>query len=183
MLNYLKLASINWTEVSLYMINYLASITDSSVSGKIAVINNTTNRPNFNNKIDWLYHWGNVDDENNNLHITYYSTPIAAIEIKGSQYIYSTGEHSFYCKPNTANGNDVVSIRWSLDTNLYAKIVNTSKDYCVINVSQLGDEDTLAPHTTLRCYLTKTNVKCLKLSWILVYTPRPCSSREIYVFL
>ncbi len=57
------------------MINYLASITDSSVSGKkIAVINNTTNRPNFNNKIDWLYHWGNVDDENNNLHITYYST-------------------------------------------------------------------------------------------------------------
>ena len=120
-LNYLKLASINWTEVSLYMINYLASITDSSVSGKIAVINNTTNRPNFNNKIDWLYHWGNVDDENNTLHITYYSTPIAAIEIKGSQYIYSTGEHTFYCKPNTANGNDVVSIRWSLDTNLYAK--------------------------------------------------------------
>ena len=103
------------------MINYLASITDSSVSGKIAVINNTTNRPNFNNKIDWLYHWGNVDDENNNLHITYYSTPIAAIEIKGSQYIYSTGEHTFYCKPNTTNGNDVVSIRWSLDTNLYAK--------------------------------------------------------------
>lgn len=180
-LNYLKLASINWTEVSLYMINYLASITDSSVSGKIAVINNTTNRPNFNNKIDWLYHWGNVDDENNNLHITYYSTPIAAIEIKGSQYIYSTGEHTFYCKPNTTNGNDVVSIRWSLDTNLYAKIVNTSKDYCVINVSQLGDEDTLAPHTTLRCYLTKTNGEVLEASWDIGLYPRRAHLGD-YVF-
>ena len=163
------------------MINYLASITDSSVSGKIAIINNTTNRPNFNNKIAWLYHWGNVDDENNNLHITYYSTPIAGIEIKGSQYIYSTGEHTFYCKPNTTNGNDVVDIRWSLDTNLYAKIVRTEKDYCVINVSQLGDEDTLAPQATLRCYMTKTNGEVLEATWDIGLYPRRAHLGD-YVF-
>ena len=142
-MNYLKLASINWTEVSLYMINYLASITDSSVSGKIAVINNTTNRPNFNNKIDWLYHWGNVDDENNNLHITYYSTPIAAIEIKGSQYIYSTGEHTFYLQyalpicTETADGamDLAITVGWYTD---YPDDLNATMP---INVTFKGQRD------------------------------------------
>lgn len=75
----------------------------------------------------------------------------------------------------------MVSIRWSLDTNLYAKIVNTSKDYCVINVSQLGDEDTLAPHTTLRCYLTKTNGEVLEASWDIGLYPRRAHLGD-YVF-
>ena len=74
-----------------------------------------------------------------------------------------------------------MSIRWSLDTNVYAKIVNTSKDYCVINVSQLGDEDTLAPHTTLRCYLTKTNGEVLEASWDIGLYPRRAHLGD-YVF-
>lgn len=180
-LNYLKLIGINWDDVSLYMINYLASIPDSEVTGKIAVQNNTTNRPTFANKINWLHHWGNVDDESNKLHITYYTTQIASIEIKGSQYIYETGNHTFYCNPNTVNGNDVVSIRWELETNMYAKIVSTEKDYCVINVTQLGDEDTLAPHAILTCYLKKTNGQEISTTWDIGLYPR-CAHLGDYVF-
>lgn len=180
-LNYLRLMNIDWNNISLYMVNYLASIADSNVTGKISIQNNTTNRPTFSNKIAWLRHWGNVDDMSNGLYISYYSTVIAAIEIQGSQYIYNTGNHVFYCKPNTVNGNDVVSIRWELDNNMYSSIVSTDLDSCVINVSQLGDEDTLAPHTILRCYLTKTNGEVLTATWNIGLYPRRAHIGD-YVF-
>lgn len=180
-LNYLKLTNIDWSDISLYMVNYLASVTDSHVTGKIAIQNNTTNRPSFSNKVDWLYHWGNVDDINNPLSISYYKSPIASISIQGTQYTYTTGRHKFYCLPNNTNANDVVNIRWSLDANMYATLESAEKDYCVINVSQLGDEDTIAPTTTLRCYLTKSDGTILEATWEIGLYPRRAHLGD-YVF-
>lgn len=180
-LNYLKLVEIDWSDISLYMVNYLASITDSYVTGKIALTNNTSNRPSFANKVNWLYHWGNVDSADNQLQISYYQTPIAAISIQGTQYTYKTGKHKFYCLPNTANANDVIDIRWELDSNMYATLESYEKDYCVVNVSQLGDEDTVAPTTTLRCYLTKTNGEVLEATWEIGLYPRRAHLGD-YVF-
>lgn len=180
-LNYLKLTDIDWGDISLYMVNYLASITDSHVTGKIAMLNNTTNRPTFANKVDWISQWGNVDDSSNPLYITYYQTAIASITIQGTQYTYNTGKHTFYCLPNNVNGNDVVDIRWTLDSNMYATLDSYEKDHCTINVTQLGDEDTIAPTTTLHCYLTKNNGEVLEATWQIGLYPRRAHLGD-YVF-
>lgn len=180
-LTYLKLAKIDWSDVTLNMTNYLASIEDSEVAGKIGVLKNTTNRPTFSNKIAWIEHWGNVDDENNDLYITYYTTQIAAISISGSQYIYQTGYHQYNCLPNTNNGNDVASIRWELANNLYSTLASQKNDYCSVNVTELGDEDTLAPTAILKCYLTKTNGEVLEASWEIGLYPRRAHLGD-YVF-
>ena len=45
----------------------------------------------------------------------------------------------------------------------------------------MGDEDTLAPHTTLRCYLTKTNGEVLEASWDIGLYPRRAHLGD-YVF-
>ena len=171
-LNYLKLTNIDWADITLYMVNYLGSITDSHVTGKIAMLNNTTNRPTFANKVDWITQWGNIDDQNSPLHITYYQTPIASISIQGTQYTYHTGEHKFFCLPNNVNGNDVVNIRWSLDSNMYATLKSSEKDYCIVNVKQLGDEDTIAPTAILHCYLTKSDGQVLEAKWEIGLYPR-----------
>lgn len=180
-LNYLKMLNIDWEDATLYMVNYLASITDSEVTGKIQLPKNTAHRPNFANKISWLKHWGNVDSATNPLQISYYSTPIAAIKISGSQFIYQTGNHTFKCSPNTTNGNDVVGIRWELENNLYSTLVSQSYDECVVNVSQLGDEDTIAPTTKLHCYLTKTDGSEIHAEWEIGLYPRRAHIGD-YVF-
>jgi len=180
-LTYLKMAKIDWSDVTLNMVNYLAGIKDSEVTGKIAVAKNTTNRPTFSNKMDWITHWGNVDDESNSLYITYYTTQIAAVSISGSQFIYQTGYHQFLCKPNTDNGNDVTAIRWELSSNLYSILASQQKDYCSVNVTQLGDEDTTAPSATLKCYLTKSNGEVLEGTWEIGLYPRRAHLGD-YVF-
>lgn len=156
-LNYLKMLDIDWDDATLYMVNYLASIADSEVTGKIQLPQSAAHRPNFQNKISWLRSWGNVDSDTNPLQVSYYSVPIAAIKINGEQYCYQTGNYTFRCIPNTLNGNDVVSIRWELENNFYSTLVSQSYDECVVNVSRLGDEDTTAPTTKLHCYLKKAD--------------------------
>ena len=180
-LNYLRMHGINWEDASLYMVNYLASITDSEVTGKITMPNNTANRPTFANKMSWLKHWGNVDDENNPLHITYYTTALASVSIRGEQFIYETGDHVFSVHPNNANANDVVAVRWELESNLYSTLVKQDGDSCTVNVHQLGDEDTIAPTTLLHCYVTKSNGNVLHAQWEIGLYPRRAHIGD-YVF-
>lgn len=180
-LNYLRMRGINWEDASLYMVNYLASITDSEVTGKIAMPNNTANRPTFANKISWLKHWGNVDDENNPLYITYYKTPLASVMIRGEQFIYETGDHVFSVHPNNVNCNDVVSVRWVLENNLYATLIKQEGDSCTVNVHQLGDEDTTAPTALLHCYVMKSNGTELHAQWSIGLYPRRAHIGD-YVF-
>ena len=177
----LKLVNIDWSDVNLRVVNYLAGIADSAITGKIAVVSNTSNRPTFSDKISWLSHWGNVDDTTNSLYITYYISQIAAISVVGEQYMYATGKHEFSCKPASVNTNDVVSIRWELGENLYATLDSQEKDSCVINVSKLGDEDTLAPKSILHCYLTKINGEVLDASLEIGFYPRRAHLGD-YVF-
>lgn len=180
-LSFLKMSKIDWDGVSLYMANYMASITDVDITGKLALTNNSANRPTFQNKVEWLDRWGHVDDASNPLYITYYQTQTASISIKGEQFMYTTGEHKFYCLPNSVNANDVTDIRWELGTNIYASITGARKDYCVVTVNQLGDEDTIAPTVTLKCYLTKTNGTVLEAEWQIGMYPRRAHLGD-YVF-
>lgn len=177
----LRLYNINQSDVTLGLVNYLASVQDSTVTGKLALQNNISNRPTFTDKVNWLAQWGAVDSKSNPLYISYYQTQIAGITIAGSQYVYNVGNHIFDCTPNTAYGNDVVNIRWTIDANLYSTIRGASKNNCTVNISKLGDEDTTAPKTILHCYLTKINGEIVEATWEIGLYPRRAHLGD-YVF-
>lgn len=168
----LRLQGIDQSDVTLGLVNYLASIEDSTLTGKLAVLRNTTNRPTFKNKMAWVTKWGDVDSESNPLYITYYVTEIASISIVGDMYMYVTGDHDYIAKPNTDNGNDVIGVSWSLSTNLYSTLKGYENDGCTVNVSKLGDEDTTAPTATLKCVLTKSNGSTVEASTEIGLYPR-----------
>lgn len=150
-----QIDGVNWSDVTVGLVNYLASIKSCALTGTIAVTNNSTNRPSFSNKMTWISQWGNVDSTDNGLYITYYVNQIAYIYINGDEFIYATGEHDYTCQPNSQNGNDVVSVRWELESNLYSELASQGALGCNVNVTQLGDEDVTAPTATLTCYMTK----------------------------
>lgn len=180
-LNYVRVRNVDWANINLSTVNYLASIFESEVSGRIAVSDNVTNRPTFANKAAWLRHWGPVDSEDNPLHITYYVTQLLGISISGAQYTDTVGDYTFRCVPNSPNGNDVAAIRWELDTNTYGRITSQSQDECVISVERLGDEDVTAPSSMLRCYLTKLNGEVLTAEWeIGFYVRKPHIGDYVY---
>lgn len=180
-LKMLQMDGLDQKDVTLGLVNYLASVEDCRLTGKIAVLNNTTNRPTFQNKLKWIEQWGNVDNESNALYITYYVTQIASVSVSGDLYMYTTGNHDYTAKPNTDNGNDVTSIRWELESNLYATVKSTDVQKCTLNVSKLGDEDTTAPVTTLHCYLTKMNGEEIEASASIGLYPRRAHLGD-YVF-
>lgn len=151
----LQIASANWSDVVLGFVNYLASIKNCTIGGKIAVINNSTNSPSFSDKIGWVNKWGNVDSQSNKLYVTYYVNNIAFIYINGDEFIYTLGKHKYVCKPNSQRGNDIVNVRWELDNNLYSILESQSLLGCNIQVRQLGNEDVTAPVAKLKCYMTK----------------------------
>ena len=151
----LQIANVKWSDVALGFVNYLAGIQNCIIGGTISVINNSTNSPSFNDKMNWIFHWGNVDSKDNYLYITYYIRAIAYISINGDEYIYATGKHEYICQPNIQSGNDIVGIRWELADNLYSQLASQSSLACMVQVNKLGDEDVTAPTTVLTCYMTK----------------------------
>ena len=151
----LQIANVKWSDVALGFVNYLAGIQNCIIGGTISVINNSTNSPSFNDKMNWISHWGNVDSKDNYLYITYYIRAIAYISINGDEYIYATGKHEYICQPNIQSGNDIVGIRWELADNLYSQLASQSSLACMVQVNKLGDEDVTAPTTVLTCYMTK----------------------------
>jgi hypothetical protein len=180
-LNYLYMTDIDWSGVSLYVVNYLASITNSRVTGKLALTNTVVHRPSFSDKLNWMYHWGNIDDPTNNLQISYYKTEIADFSISGDLYVYETTDYTYQCIPNNTNANDVVSIEWSITENSYAVVAGSSRDTCTLRVNKLGDEDTLAPTATLTCVLTKTDGKTITRTLEIGLYPRRAHLGD-YVF-
>lgn len=168
----LKITNIAWKNATKYVINRLAAIDDCVLTGTIFITNNTDNRPSFNDKMSWLERWGAIDDKANALYITYYVTALTGFKIIGDDYTYHTGEYVFNCVPAAANSNNVVAIRWELENTRYATAVSQRLECFTIHVSEIGDEDTVAPTGTIRCYITTMDGDEFEASFTVGFYPR-----------
>lgn len=92
----------------------------------------------IDDKAAFISAWGDIDNENNSLYISYTSIPITSISIEGREYIGVTGKFQFKASTKPASGNNLLSIKWEVDENDYAEINASTGE---LEVKKVGTED------------------------------------------
>lgn len=92
----------------------------------------------IDDKAAFISAWGDIDNENNSLYISYNSIPITSISIEGREYIGVTGKFQFKASTKPASGNNLHSIEWKVDENDYAEINASTGE---LEVKKVGTED------------------------------------------
>lgn len=92
----------------------------------------------IDDKAAFISAWGDIDNENNSLYISYNSIPITSISIEGREYIGVTGKFQFKASTKPSSGNNLRSIKWEVDENDYAEINASTGE---LEVKKVGTED------------------------------------------
>ena len=138
------LTGIDWKNVTVQDIERLHNI-DAQLSGKIEL----AARETLNNdlKVKLVNKYGNIDDPNNGLYITYTQSPITKVSMPNKIYIHKEGDTALAFTVNNGNPANTYSYaEWTLSTNSYATI-NTATGVITRN-STVANEN--APSAKLK---------------------------------
>lgn len=129
------LKGINWRIDDTTMLLSLAA-KGAKLQGKIFI--GSTVSVTIDDKAAFISAWGDIDNENNSLYISYNSIPITSISIEGREYISVTGKFQFKVSSKPASGNNLRSIKWKVDENDFAEINASTGE---LEVKKIGTED------------------------------------------
>ena len=117
----------------LALLNALAAMggTNCKLRGTIQLTGVT---PSFEDKVQWLQAWGDVDNGENGLTITYTEQTLDNVRIISGKYLESVGDHQMRL---LSEGNNFTSVVWSISTNNYATINPVTG---VVTVNSIGLE-------------------------------------------
>ena len=134
-LNNVKVHNINWVDVSVELLLYLANIAVSDIRGKIAIYEPDTskNAVTFDVKNALVKKFGNIDNPDGNLYITYFIRKATEVKINGKRYLREVGSYEYDVKPTNAYANDFTNITLQMDENPFATISGTT-----VNVNQVS---------------------------------------------
>lgn len=110
-----RLGTVGYMALPLATMRTIASAAIADVAGRISLVNTVANQPTFDDKMQWLAHWGNVDSETNSLYVTYMTTPLTSVMIQGNGSPSMAGTYKFALLPTPAKGNDVTRVEWTVE--------------------------------------------------------------------
>ena len=155
------LTNINWQGVTAAVLRWLLTVENVTLTGNITMSASATGQIPFSLKKALIDKFGDVDDENNALHISYAQYSLGSVSISGDGYFDEVGEEKYYdLIPNIATGNTIRSYEWSvvggstgIDPDDYIEI---SDPKGVFRCKQMGLE-AIAPTVTVKCVVTLVN--------------------------
>ena len=147
----LSLDGIDWDNVPVALIDWIASIPGAHITGTLTTSETIT----YARKAAYIAKWGNIDDESNPLHIVYTSRPISSISVSGATMITEPGDYPLTLAVEPTNGNDYLSVAWSL-TGVSSSYASINAQTGLLHVASIGTEDD-APTAAVTCTLTKSN--------------------------
>ena len=160
---------IDWQDAGADIIEMLCD-KKAKLKGKINIPGQ--NQVPFALKTKLLNAYGNIDDPNNDLHITYEVRKIEEIYVSPKQYFTEVGEYQLEFSLDSTFGNDVSRIEWSIVANLYATL---DKDTGVLSVNRMGVEvDETGPNVDATVTLYKTDGTSLSAVTNLNFWERAC---------
>ena len=86
----LELRNINWTDMTVALLNYILNIPNVTITGTMTMLNNSVNAINFNLKKKLIDKFGNIDSSSNPLRIIYEAVDFQSLDnlsIVGPSYI------------------------------------------------------------------------------------------------
>lgn len=163
--NSVTMENVEWSGMSVNVLTWLQDM-DAKLSGSIGLSDNLT----YATKASLVSSYGNIDDPNNELYVTYNKFNITGFNIKGDTYVSKTGVYPYSISPVPTRGNDVgikngkLDIEWSIEDG--GKIYATFEDAVagLLKVSQLDQSGTDSRYI-ITCKLTKTNGQVLTNSF------------------
>jgi hypothetical protein len=130
-LNNVVLKGINWNISNIDILISLAN-KGATLQGKIVV---TDVSVDINTKILLIKAFGDIDNENNSLFITYPKVNIERADIFGDTYFYKIGKYPFSINA-IPNGNNVTAVSWSISDNDFAFIEESTG---ILHVNKIGN--------------------------------------------
>ena len=130
----IEIDGIDWQDADASIVELLCD-KKAKLKGKINIVGN--NKVNFALKRKLMEEYGNIDDANNGLHITYVVRDITSVDMQAKYYFTEIGEYPLSYEVTSTYSNNYVREEWSMQPNLYATI---DKDTGVVNVTRIGDE-------------------------------------------
>lgn len=155
-LNSVKMNNIAWTGFAVDVMMWLNRI-GAELTGTITMTGNLT----FANKLALAGTYGDIDNTNNPLFLSYSKRAINSVSIKGLSYITETGTYRYdlVCSPSTGNDvalkNGKLAVEWSIDESAktFGSFVDTING--LLKVNKL-DESGADMRYIIQCKLTKT---------------------------
>ena len=115
--NICQLTGINWENTTVEELERLLNI-NAQLSGKI----NLTNSLRNDLKVKLVNKYGDIDDPNNGLYVTYSQLPLTAITMPNKMYIHQPGTTQLSFTSNPPAANTYSYAEWTLTSNEYATI-------------------------------------------------------------
>ena len=133
-LNKLAIINVNITNLDHTILEYIADIPEVSITGIIKVTGSLT--------LDTIHKlqskFGDINSKSNPLYIDYQKYDIASVTITGKKYFDAVGTYKLGYSINPTYGNNLTSMVWSINTNIYATI---NADTGEITVNRIGTEE------------------------------------------
>lgn len=115
--NVCQLSGINWQNVRVEDLERLYNI-NAQLSGTINLVDQLRN--DF--KVKLINRYGNIDDPNNGLYVTYTQYKINSISMPNKLYIFEPGQTELSFTSNPVTSNTYSYAEWTLQTNNFATI-------------------------------------------------------------
>lgn len=116
-----NITDVNWSDFSLDYLFRLAEI-KAELTGVINLKQDSANMPNFAQKRAMIEAFGDIDDPNNKLYVTYRVMKMNAPVISGNGYYPETGTYQMVYAATPSTANNFRRAKWSIATNSYADI-------------------------------------------------------------
>ena len=134
-LSKLTILGVDWTDVSADTLSWLLD-KQAKLTGRITLSESVSVDATL--KMRMVGMWGNIDDEDNSLYVTYTKVGITSASLKGNRYFASDGNYTLKLSTSPSNGNDIVYVSWKMSDNAFATIDQKTG---VISVSEVGSRE------------------------------------------
>ena len=155
--NKVEIENVSWTAFAVDVMMWLQRL-NASITGVVSLTGNLT----FDNKLALAGTYGDIDNTENPLFISYSRRAINSISIQGPSYITETGlfQYKLVCSPSTGNDfalkNGQPDVNWSIDDSAKAYGTFTDSINGVLKVNKL-DESGTDMRYIVQCSIVKTN--------------------------
>lgn len=170
----IEIDGIDWQDASAEIVETLCD-KHANLKGKINIIG--ANQMTFALKRKLIAEYGNIDDENNPLHITYEKRDILSINMSPKQYFTEVGEYQLNYTVDPIYANNYLYEKWSLGVNLYATV---DENTGVLKVNRIGEGiDGVGPNATVTVTVYLTDGSTITSTSELNFWKRVCQLGDV----
>ena len=143
----IEIKGINWTNASGEILEKLCDL-KAKLTGVINMPD--SGQMTYALKTKLVEQYGNIDDPNNPLYITYKAATVGSLLLQDKIYYSAPGEYDIEFSVSNPKGNNFIvnSIQYNLDDNLYSTIDSKTGKLTVTRIGE-ENEDGTGPHAKL----------------------------------